>query len=258
MTDQDAGTPNEGEQPPPPSYGQEPASPSHGQESPPPPYGSYIPPAYGAAPSGGSVPYSATAAMGWGWRRFTQNIGPLIITGLIVFGIQVVFGIVGRGTHDSTSLYLLVQAASFVVSLMIAAGIVRASLGVTSGERFDTAKVFSADQLGQVIVAAVITAILTVIGLFLLVLPGLVVLFFTQYVYYFVVDRGQGGIEAIGSSFRFVADNLGATLLYFLLSIAVIILGVICLLVGVLVAIPVVFLGQAYTYRKLSGGAVAD
>lgn len=273
------GTPDEGTAPPPPSpFGNEPPPPpppGYGVPSDQPPtYGGGYPPpppgdAYGTPnPYATGPDYSPTAAVGWGWSKFSQNVGVLLLTMLAFIVIQVVFGSLERSassdSNDIGPLFtlnaagVLVQIVGTIVTLLISAGIVRASLGVTRGESFDIGKVFSADKFVPIVLAAVATSILTAIGLILLILPGLVVIFFTQYVNYFIIDQDQGPIDAIKSSFSFVANNLGPTLLYFLLSIAVLIAGALACLVGLFVAFPVVFLGQAYTYRKLNGQPVSD
>jgi len=253
--------------PPPPGYGVPPDQPPpYGGGYPPPPPGDM----YGAPnPYAAGPDYSPTAAVGWGWKKFTENWGVLVLTGLALFAIQAFFSILQQavGTSDSDGFGFgpqlngagwVLQIVGWVVSTLVAAGVVRACLGVTAGETFDFGKVFSADKIGPILIAAIVTGILTVIGLVLCILPGLVVIFFAQYVNYFIIDKDQSAVDAIKSSVSFVGNNLGPTLLYFLLSIVVAIAGALACLVGLLVALPVIFLGQAYTYRKLSGQPVSD
>jgi uncharacterized membrane protein len=271
MSDQNPpedGTPEEGAAPPPPppGYGVPPEQPpTAGGGYPPPPPGD----AYGAAnPYAGGPDYNPTDAIGWGWTKFKANVGPLLITALAVIGIQVLFSLLQRsadasadtfgvGFYQFTAVGGLLQIVGWIVSTLIAAGLVRACLAVADGESFDLAKVFSVDKIAAILVAAVVTGILTVVGLVLCILPGLVVIYLMQFVNYFIIDKDQTAMDAIKSSYNFVTSNLGPTLLYSLLAFAVVILGAIACGVGLFVALPVAALGHAYTYRKLNGQPVS-
>ena len=104
--------------------------------------------------------------------------------------------------------------------------------------------------------AALIIGVLTFIGFILCIIPGIVVIFLTSYTLYFVVDRGLGAVDAIKASFNMVKDNAGVLILFFLATVAAWIVGTCACLVGLLVAIPVVIIAQAYTFRTLNGDPV--
>src|SRR5688500_13142139 len=67
-----------------PSYGSVPP-PEGGTPPPPPP-----PP---QAPGGSVERFSAPAAIGWGWGKFKENVGPILIGVLIVFVVTIVVNI---------------------------------------------------------------------------------------------------------------------------------------------------------------------
>jgi len=56
---------------------------------------------------------------------------------------------------------------------------------------------------------------------------------------------------------RMVWHNFGHTLLFLVLAVICVALGFIALLVGLLVAVPVVVFGAAYTYRHLANPDLA-
>jgi uncharacterized membrane protein len=99
--------------------------------------------------------------------------------------------------------------------------------------------------------ATVLMGVIVFIGFVLLIVPGLIamtVLMFTKFV---VVDRKLGPIEALKESARITKGNR-MTLFLFLLSLIVInLIGLLALLVGLLVTIPVSGLAMLYAYRTL-------
>jgi uncharacterized membrane protein len=107
-----------------------------------------------------------------------------------------------------------------------------------------------------VIITSLLIGAMTFVGLLLCILPGFAVLFFTSFALYFVIDRGEDAVTALKSSFTMVKNNFGVLLLFFLASLAAAIVGACACGVGLLVAIPVVVLAQAYTYRTLNGDPV--
>jgi len=82
--------------------------------------------------------------------------------------------------------------------------------------------------------------VLTFVGLILCILPGLAVMFFTMFWGYFVVDKNMGPMDAIKASVDLVKNNVGAVIIFLLLSWVVTFVGFIALCVGLLVALPVV------------------
>ena len=266
--------------PGPPQYNQPPGG---GYGAPPP--GS-PPPAPGGYGGGGLQPYSAGDAFSYGWGKFQQNVGQMIIATLAIFvGAVVILGLgfflitvvlagstdcstdaFGYTTCDTTSglgffgtmaLMALTFGIFFIYAQVVGAGLIRASLNVTNGLPFRTADVFKFDNLGPVIVASILVGLGVMIGSILCYIPGLIFGFFSSYTLYFLVDQNLAPVDAIKASFNFVNKNLGSTIIWYLLSLVIMFVGELLCGVGLLVAIPVVLVGTAYTYKKLNGAPVA-
>ena len=266
-----------GSTPPPPPPPGGPAGPGgYGSSSPPPP-----PP----PPPGGAAPYSPPDAVGYGWNQFKANPGPLVVGTLLLLVVAGVISGVGNLVlgalflDDATSSFdpqtgdfafdtgssflsrwlvngLVTLIAGLVAQIFVAA-LVRGALDLVDGRPVGLGAMFEGWDKGKVVVAALIVAVATGIGTFLCYLPGLVVGFFTSYTMFFVVDRDLPPWEAVKASVSFVANNLGTTLVYYLLAVLVVIAGAILCGVGLLAAIPIAIIGAAYTYRRLHGQQVA-
>jgi uncharacterized membrane protein len=148
--------------------------------------------------------------------------------------------------------YILLYAIGIFAQSAFLSGV----LDIADGRPVTIGSFFKPRNLGQVIIAAIIIGILTSIGSFLCISPGLIVGIFTQFTIPFVLDRSQGAIEALKSSFSTVSSNFANALLAWLVEAAALLVGSLLCGVGVLVGGPVAALILIYAYRKLSGGQV--
>ena len=268
--------------PPPPSdpYGGGGAAAGGGYGAPPSdPYGQ-------PAPGGGSGSgaYSAPDAIGYGWRKFFASPGTLLVPVLVVWlVVLVVEGILYAvlyqsllSTHDCTKtingVALNVQCGpGFVTRLLVtalitglvtvvwsfaAAGLYKGALAVVDGKPFSMGQMFEGWDKGQVAVAAILIGIATAIGSFLCYIPALIVGFFTLFTLLFIVDKQMQAVDAIKASIKLVTDHIGATLLFAVLAGVAYIVGFVVCCVGLLVAIPIILIGLAFTYRRLQNEPV--
>jgi len=262
-----------------------PGEPDYGQPAGQPPYGQpYGQPAgqspYGQPPAG-SAPFSVGNAFGYGWNKFKANLGPILLAALVLLAVLVVIQILqavmtggsetiefnpDTGEFEGGSSGMLggsILATVFfgllsqLAILIIQSGIVKGALDITKGKRVSLGEMFSGIDFVQVIVASLILAVATMIGFVLCILPGIAVMFFTAFTLYFIIDKGMPAIEAIKASVSFVLANAGTLIVFFLACLAAYIVGALLCGVGLLVAIPVVVIAQAYAFRTLQGEQVA-
>lgn len=212
-------------------------------------------------------------AFQYGWRKFLANLGPILLAALVYLAIMgalqlLNYGAVGDlgSTTDRTSgpgtIWSLLTAAIFgfvfvVFSAVMQAGIARGVLAITHGHRLELATMFRFENIVTVIVAGLLVGVATAVGLLLCVLPGLIVAFFSQFYVWFIVDKRLGAVDAIKASFRLVNSNIGAMVLFFLATLLAYVVGALLCGIGLLAAIPVIYIAQGYTYRRLQGEQVA-
>lgn len=280
------GQPPYGDQPQQPQYGQ-PGEPQYGQpqygqpqygEQ---PYGSpYGEPAYGQVPPGGGHGYgggagggefSVGAAFSYAWEKFKANAGILLAitaVGLVVTGILSGIGNSVQSTPVTvddagdfataagfSGVSMIFSVLSSIASMVMQALLVKAGLSITrTGTVTD---LFGGINWLQVIIASVLLSVATSIGLVLCILPGLAIMFFTWFTLFFIIDRNQNAFEAIGSSASLASKNAGPLFVFALACVGVYLLGVIACCVGLLVAIPLAAVAQAYAFRTVQGEPVA-
>ena len=257
-----------GATPPPSGSGEPPASepPSYG--SAPPPTGDTPPPPPPPppAPGGSAEGFSPPNAIGWGWRKFTENAGQVILAGVIWLVIYIVATIIGGAATGQSgygmggpSFSVGVVVSGIIVSTVtytIGAIIARGALDVADGQPFSFGSAAGKINFANVVIASFIVAVIVQVGLVLLVIPGIVAAFLAWFFMFYVVDDTGAPMEAITASVKLVSSRVGDSLLLALLSILVMIAGAIALIVGLVVAYPVVLLASAYAYRSFRGQPV--
>ena len=251
-----------------------------GYGAPPPPPPGENPP-YGQP---GPAAYSPGDAIGYGWNKFKASPSTLLVPMILVWLVLVVAAVLLEilvystllSTHDCTKVVLgnqvaaqcspsfvtqlfgtaLISAILIVVFNLAAAGLYKGATNVTDGKPFSVGQMFDGWDKTQVVIAALIIAVATAIGSFLCYIPGLIVGFLTMFTILFVVDKQMKAVDAIKASIKLVTDNLGQTILFYLLAAVCILVGACLCLVGLLVAAPVVLIALAYTYRRLQNEPV--
>lgn len=99
--------------------------------------------------------------------------------------------------------------------------------------------------------ASVLSMIIIVLGFILLIVPGVILGLGLIATCYLVVDKKLGAIEALKESWRITKGHKGTLFILILALMGVAILGFLALFVGILVAMPVIFLAVAHAYRIL-------
>ena len=224
---------------------------------PPPPPPPPPPPSFGAPPPGGAGGASPDvgAAVGYGWKKFQQNVGPLIIVILIPVAASFVVNIFGQVVFHNLFGYLLFEVIGFIVQAIAGIGVYRVALQITAGEQAVIGKAYQYDRWGEWVIFSLIFGLMVGIGLALCLIPGLFVLAFFGLAPFFFLDRQM----SLGDALTAAREAASSKNLAFpvLLTIIVGFLGVIACGIGVLVTAPIAYVGVAFLYRYAAGQQVA-
>jgi uncharacterized membrane protein len=104
---------------------------------------------------------------------------------------------------------------------------------------------------GSLLLASLVVAVLTAAGLVLLILPGVYLAVGYAFTYLLIVDRKLGFWEAMEVSRRVITSQWWRLFGMVLLAIAFAILGLVCLVVGIFVAMPLIVGAFTYAYEDL-------
>ena len=216
----------------------------------------------GGGGSGEMPQLEVGAAIGYGWKKFTENVGPFIILMLAVFVATIVIAILQNVlTPNSSGFLALIWSAAiavvgYVINSIIQAGVIRAALGVTRGETPSVSQLTETDNIANYILTVILVGIGLFIGFILCIIPGIIWLIFTAYAPIAALDKGLGPVDAITASINWVKERFGAVFLILLVSYIVYIVGLCLCGVGLLVSAPVALVAMVYSYRALNNELV--
>ena len=196
------------------------------------------------------------ACYGHGWKQLRKYFLELLLISIIAFVIAIPSGM-GGWAKDIAVLGGLLGFVGFVYTLLITNpvdyGVSFAFLKSARGDKIEINNMFEAfKNYWNAVLANLLVSVIVVIGLFLLIVPGIIFyckLIFTRYL---VVDRKMGVIEAVSESWRMTRGHTGEIFLIALLAIPLYIAGLIFFIVGIIAAVMWVKLAFASLYHSVS------
>lgn len=116
----------------------------------------------------------------------------------------------------------------------------------------------NASKIITYIIASFFLAIIVIAGMCLFVLPGLYLAIRLQFFLEFIVDENAGAIESLRKSWEITKDQAFPLALLNIAMLLTLSLGIILLIIGVFVAIPVICLAHAYVFRLLNRAQTSE
>lgn len=271
MSDPNVPPPPGGTPPPPGGMPPGPPPPPGGMPpSPPPPGGfggggGYTPPPaqpYGGG-SGGQMPQlEVGAAISYGWKKFTENVGAFVILMIAVFVASVVISLVQNFLTPSDGGFirwvwtLLIGVVGYVLISIVQAGVWRAGLGVTRGKAPEVSQLTETTNIGPYILTSIVVGLVGAVGLVLCIIPGIIWFFLTAYAPLLALDKGMSPGDAIKTSIDWVKGNAGQVFLVLLVAGLVYFAGWLLCCIGLLATAPIALVAITYSYRALDNEAV--
>ncbi len=200
--------------------------------------------------------FTIADAFSHGWKKTKEQFWLVALVLISYAIISIALSRVGEITKP----YIILNIISFVVTLAIGVAL---RIGVT---RFflnaDEDKGSYRDMLstGSVyftyFVAYIALSILTIVGLFILIIPGIIVALVYFFVPILIVDRQLEVIEAFKESAAITKGHRLHLLGFIGISMLVNFVGVLVLVVGLLITVPMTFFAGIYIYRRLLGAEI--
>lgn len=174
-----------------------------------------------------------------GWNLINQDLAFYVVLTLVFLAISIaasstVLGIVLVGPLQAGYYYILFRKLQGRPT----------SIG-DIGKGFD---VFVAAMLMGIVVAA-----FTTVGFILCILPGFVVMAWYMFAPAFVVEQKLDFWQAMEKSRLLVRNHLFEFVMFMIVQIVLVLIGILCCVVGVLVAVPLCMAATAVAYRDLVG-----
>ncbi len=187
-----------------------------------------------------------TAAIRVGWEATTSNPGPLVLANLawlLVHGAATV----ERTRSDSTSSIVL-----YVLGALMMLGAWNIALRFASGEHAGLADFFvSFRVVASYVIAAFVTSFAVVIGLVLLVVPGILLLVRLQMIPFLILDGRANALGAITGSWQLTRGHTVELLVFDIVLVALNFAGAMLFGIGLLLTMPIAVVALAHVYLQL-------
>ncbi len=179
-----------------------------------------------------NVQVSAGHWLGAGWDLVKADMGTYALATLIFFvlnGVPLIQGALIAGFHIYTIKKMTGQPAEFA----------------------DLFKGFN--FFIPTLVASLLIGVFTFAGALLCIIPGLVVAAALKFTYLFIVDKRMDFWPAMQASHAIVKQDYFGFTMFLLLAFLVNVLGLLCLVVGLLVTVPMTIAAITVAYKELVG-----
>lgn len=200
----------------------------------------------------------------FGWNTFKSRPWLFVQAGLIVLLVniasQVVISVLEVVGEEGIMLALFAGILSLVVSVAVS---ILVNMGTVSfslnAERSVTGAglrdLWHPHPFWKYLFMQILLGLSVMLGLLLLVVPGIILSVVFAFAAYLVIERGLGPIASLKESARLTKGNRWQLFWLSLTLLGINLLGLLALVVGLLITAPVAMLASVHAYRVLSGAA---
>ena len=197
-----------------------------------------------------------------GWQQLKKYFLELLLITVVGIVIGVPLGLfrVGAETAGVGAAVLGIFGLAYSLLLVqpVDYGVSYANLRAARGDKLEIKDMFEAfKNYVNVVLANLLAGAIIIIGLVLLIVPGIIFACKLAFVPYLVVDRKMEAIEAVKESWRMTGGHAWKVFFIGVLAVLLAIAGLICFGVGIIFAIMWIRLAFASLYYAVatSGGA---
>lgn len=199
---------------------------------------------------------------GFGWERMKKFFLDLFLITIIVGVVLIPLGLIRSLDGGKTAGGVLLQIFALAYWLLLFAPIDYGSafvfLKAVRGEQFEVKDMFSTfENYMNVVLAKLLVTAIVAIGLFLLIIPGIIFACKLAFVKYLVLDRKMDPVSAVKESWKMTEGHAADIFLMGLLTIPLAIAGLICFVVGLIPVIMWIRCAFASMYYAVSKTEVA-
>lgn len=200
--------------------------------------------------------FTISEALQFGWETVKKRL-------VFFAGLTFILWLVDATTSRLSDYVGDNQAAILLIISLVSWGIqVGLSLGYNfialktvdgkSSQFSDLVAKFDGMLMLKYIGASLLTGLAVIIGLLLLVIPGIIVAIRLGFFPFVLLDKKLGPVDTLKETWKLTEGHVMDLGLLMLCLIGINLLGLVAFVVGVLVTAPISLLASAYAYRKLA------
>lgn len=197
--------------------------------------------------------FSKKEAIKFGFKTAKENI--LFFIGLFIIWVLIIsISSVIQGSLNANRQYfigLLFNLFTWVVDSVLSLGIVSIMLKFVDGKKPEFKDLYYTTKLFNFMLASIIKGFIVVIGFLLFIVPGIIFSIKLQFYEYYIVDKKMDAVDSLKASWEITKGVKWNLFLLGILLGLINILGLLCLIVGLLITVPLTMVANAWVYRKL-------
>ena len=199
--------------------------------------------------------FSAGTSLRAGWEIFKKRPGYFAGAAAIILVATWIASAVSTsiGGDSFVGMILNILLSAFVGMGAIAFGL----KAFEDAEKADIHDLWHPKPYLEYVLSSIIVQIAVVVGLILLIVPGVILALMFSMTSFLIVSRDMKAIDAIKESMRITEGNRLELFLLMIALLGINILGAICLVVGLLVSVPVSLFALISAFRALEQKASA-
>lgn len=205
--------------------------------------------------------FSTGSALRFGWETFKKRpwffVGSTVVillaSGLIDAFSSAIDAAVGGSAEEPSVIGMVVNLG---LGTLLGMGATAFYLAAHDNpDTVDLSALWHPQPFWKYLGGSILYALTIVVGLVLLIVPGIIFALMFMFTTFIVIDRGLGPVDAMSESHRLTRGHKWQLFGFLLLLLLINVLGLIALVVGLLVSIPVSTLAFVHAYRVLGGRA---
>ncbi len=180
------------------------------------------------------------------YNLFKKNWKTLILMSVVLLALQVIPEFFGES--------YIIAIVSSIINVIVGLGFMYSVLSLVDGNQISFKEMFTRPSIKDVVfvfLASLVASILTLIGYILLIVPGIILTFGLSQATYLIIDKKAGIIESLKKSWKITNGYKWRIFVIGFRAGLIAIAGLLALGVGIFVALPIVYLMYAKTYRDL-------
>ena len=222
------------------------------------------------------IPLNIGFCIGQGWKHTIANFGQIFLFGLCYFAVSMVISAVLTGigmavdgppqvipieggqsiqVNSGGPVSSVASIIEQIVSIFLTLGAIRFGHRLLNGENPPLSDLFSqGDKLLSGVGATILYFLMVIVGLIFLIIPGIIVALRFSLFQQAIVEKQLGAIDSLKYSWNLTRENGLSLLGLYFASFFIVIAGVLAVLVGLLWALPTVWLAGLIAFRFLHCG----
>ena len=199
--------------------------------------------------------FSIRDAIRFGWEHLPECFGIFFILILLIttttFGTLVLQHVFEK--NGDTTMYLLVSLLNMFFQLFCSLILLRASLDSCEGGKSTIAELLPSFRTYlNYVTSSLLFTFVVILGIVFFIVPGIVIGARMQFHGFLIADRDLGPVDSLRESFQMTRGLTWNLLALNLAMLIILVAGVLAFGVGIIIAVPVVYLAAAYAYCYIS------